>query len=158
MTLKEIGGLILRPEVECLFSGNYTNRRGIRGYYVQLASTNIWCRVSVSHADRHSDRISVSELEAAHTAVRQTGVFIPTRSIAKALESEEAQGTPIRTYFNSAGIRGMWAEFYYEGNWYMLNISQVDAKEYLRQNHWKKDRITNEFLREQGKKYRRRSL
>lgn len=36
MTLNEIADLIISPEAEHVASGNYLNRRGVRGYYLQL--------------------------------------------------------------------------------------------------------------------------
>src|ERR1017187_229773 len=63
VTLNEVADLIVSPEAEHLSRGNCLNRRGIRGYYLQLKCGSNWCKISVSHADRHSDRITVVELD-----------------------------------------------------------------------------------------------
>jgi hypothetical protein len=47
------------------------------GYYVQLKCGNHWCKVSISHADRHSARITAEELEAIDHNALQPSVVIP---------------------------------------------------------------------------------
>lgn len=52
VTLREAADLILLTEAELLLLGTYVNRRGVRGYFVQIKCGNHWCKVSVSHAER----------------------------------------------------------------------------------------------------------
>ena len=63
LTLNEVADLIDSRNAELLRWGNYLNRRGIRGYYMQVKCGDHWCKISVSHADRHADRITVNELD-----------------------------------------------------------------------------------------------
>jgi hypothetical protein len=153
--LSEVGDLILATDAEILLLGNYVNRRGMRGYFVQIKCGNHWCKVSVSHADRHSARITVSELDVIDTTMLQSALVVPIGSISGALKSRSAQETPINTYLNSAAVEGIWAEFYYEGNWYMVSVSHIDAPTYATSEEL--ERMADEFLWQQGsRKYRRR--
>jgi hypothetical protein len=56
MTIDEIADLLVSPEAELLPTGNYLNRRGVLGYFMQVKCGAHWCKVSVSHAERNSDR------------------------------------------------------------------------------------------------------
>ena len=60
MTLHEVADLIVSPQAETLLRGNYVNKRGVRGYFVQIKCGNHWCKVSVSNADHHSARVTFS--------------------------------------------------------------------------------------------------
>jgi hypothetical protein len=123
VTLHEIADLLLSPMAECLSHGNYLNRRGIRGYYVQIKCGNHWCKVSVSHADRHSARITIGELNALDPSTLFPALVIPISSISTALKSSDAEQVPTNCYRNSTGIEGIWTEFHHRGNWYMVSLS-----------------------------------
>jgi len=45
-------------------------------------------------------------------------------------------------------VPGVWAEFRYDTNWYMISVSHVDIP--ARATPAQKDRIADEFLRQQG--------
>ena len=47
LTLSEVADLLISPHAEQLCHGNYTNRRNIRGYYVQLKCGNHWCKAEI---------------------------------------------------------------------------------------------------------------
>ena len=91
MTLSEVADLIISPEAEFLMRGNYVNRRGVRGYFVQIKCGNHWCKVSVSDADYHSGRITVGELDALNGSMLQTAVVIPARSLYWAFKSAQCR-------------------------------------------------------------------
>src|ERR1700675_4978821 len=116
LTLNEVADLLISPEAEQLCQGNYTNRRNIRGYYVQLKCGNHWCKVSISHADKHSARITAEELEAIDHNTLQRSVVIPIDSISSALKSSSGEQAEMHSYTNSSGVEGNWAEFYSQGN------------------------------------------
>jgi len=148
MTLNETADLISSPEAEEVSSGNYLNRRGICGYYLQLKCGTNWCKISVSHAQRHSDRITVVELDQMDPTTLQPTLVIPVGSISAALKSSDAERAAIETYFNSVAVQGIWAEFYHKGNWYMVSVSHIDIPAYARSDEL--ERITDEFLWQQG--------
>jgi len=154
MTLNEIADLITSPEAECLSRGNYLNRRGIRGYYMRLKCGSNWCKLSVSHADRHSDRINVVELNEIDPTTVQPALVIPVSSISAALKSSAAEQAAIESYFNNAAVEGVWAEFYHGGNWYMVSVSHVDVPAYAKPEEL--ERIADEFLWQQEQPRRRR--
>lgn len=147
MTIDEIADLIASPQAECLSSGNYLNRRGIRGYYLQVKCGSNWCKVSVSHADRHSDRITVDELDAIDPNTLQPTVVIPIASISAALKSSSAEQASVGSYVNSAAVEGVWAELHHNGNWYMISVSHLDVPTYASPEEL--ERIADEFLRQQ---------
>ena len=154
MTLSEVADLIRLPHAEHLCNGNYINRRGIRGYYVQLKCGNHWCKVSISHADRLAARITAAELEAIDLNSLQPAVVIPIDSISSALKSSTAEQTEVHTYANSSAVEGNWAEFYFHGNWYMISVSHVDVPAYASSEEL--EFIADEFLRQQSGRHRRR--
>jgi hypothetical protein len=155
MTLNEVADLIVSPEAEALSRGNYLNRRGIPGYYLQLKCGSNWCKVSVSHANRHSDRTTVTELDEIDPNTVRHADIIPVSSISAALKSPAAEQAPISSYFNNVGVEGIWGEFYYQGNWYMVSVSHVDVPAYATPDDL--ERIADELLWQQGpRKYRRR--
>ena len=154
MTLNEVADLIVSPEAESLSCGNYLNRRGIRGYYLQLKCGNNWCKISVSHADRHSDRITVVELDEIDLSTLQPALVIPVSSISTALKSSAAEQASIEIYLNNSAVEGVWAEFYHNGNWYMVSVSHVDVPAYAKPEEL--ERIADEFLWQQGQARRKR--
>jgi len=154
MTLNEVADLIASPEAESLSRGNYLNRRGIRGYYLQLKCGNNWCKISVSHADRHSDRITVVELDELDLTTLQPALVIPVSSISAALKSSVAEQAAIQIYFNNSAVEGVWAEFYHNGNWYMVSVSHVEVPAYAKPEEL--ERIADEFLWQQGQARRKR--
>jgi hypothetical protein len=154
MTLNEIADLIISPESEHLSCGNYINRRGIRGYYVQLKCGSNWCKISVSHADRHADRITFVELNEIDPITLQPALVIPISSISAALKSPQAGQAAIEIYFNNVAVQGLWAEFYENGNWYMVSVSNVDVPRCTRPDEL--ERIADEFLWQQGHVRRKR--
>lgn len=154
MTLNEVGDLILAPGAEVLLFGNYVNRRGIRGYFVQIKCGNNWCKVSVSNADRHAARITVGELDGIDATMLQHSV-IPNSFVSGALKSRVAEETAVNIYVNSAAVEGVWAEFHYEGNWYMVSVSHIDVPVHATSEEL--ERMADEFLLQQGsRKLRRR--
>jgi hypothetical protein len=154
MALNEVADLIVSPETESLSRGNYLNHRGIRGYYLQLKCRNNWCKISVSHADRHSDRMTVVELDELDLTTLQPALVIPVSSISTALKSSAAQQASIEIYFNNSAVEGVWAEFYHDGNWYMVSVSHVDVPVYAKPEEL--ERIADEFLWQQGQARRKR--
>lgn len=154
VTLNEVADLIVSPEAEHLSRGNYLNRRGIRGYYLQLKCGSNWCKISVSHADRHSDRITVVELDELDPTTLQPSLVIPMSSISDALKSSAAEQAAIESYYNNSAVEGFWAEFYRNGNWYMISISHVDVPTHVKPEEL--DRIADEFLWQQGQARRKR--
>ena len=148
MTLNEVADLILSPQAETLLRGNYVNKRGVRGYFVQVKCGNHWCKVSVSNAEHHSARITVEELEGIDSSMLQPAVLVPNSSISDALKSSAAQDTLVSTYLNSAEVEGIWAEFRYAANWYMVSVSHIDVPIYAKSEEL--ERIADEFLLQQG--------
>lgn len=155
MTLSEVADLLISPESEFLAHGNYVNRRGIRGYYVQVKSGNHWCKVSISHADRNANRITAEELEDIRHNTLQSAVMIPLSSISFALRSCPAEQAPINVYTNSSSVEGNWAEFYFEGCWYMITISHVDVPAYASSEEL--EMIADDLLRQQVSGRKRRA-
>ena len=151
MTLNEIADLIISPTTERVSHGNYLNRRGIRGYYLQVRSGNHWCKISVSHADRHAARLTIGELDQIDPRTCELSVIVPAESISAALKSNDAENASVNTYVNSSAVEGIWAEFYHAGNWYMVSLSHVEVPVYARPEEL--ERITDEFLRQQGQKW-----
>jgi hypothetical protein len=147
MTLNEVADLIISPEAERLACGNYTNRRGVRGYYLQVKCGNQWCKVSVSHAERHSDRITAEELHEIDRSTLQA-IVIPTDSISLALRSRAAEAASLIKYENSTAVEGMWAEFCHNGHWYMISVSSIDTQ--VRARPEELETAADEFLWQQG--------
>jgi hypothetical protein len=156
VTLDEVADLIAAPASELLSTGNYVNRRGILGYFMQVKCGDHWCKVSVSHAERHSDRLSVEELDRIDPTNLRPAVIIPVPSISAALRSSAGRDTPINTYLNAAGIEGIWAEFRFEGNWYMLSVSHIDVPTHASPADL--EMIADEFLRQQSHNHGRRRI
>ncbi len=148
MTLNEVADLILSPQAETLLRGNYVNKRGVRGYFVQIKCGNHWSKVSVSNAEHHSARITVEELEGIDSSMLQPTVLVPNSFISDALKSRAAQDTLVSTYLNSAEVEGIWAEFRYATNWYMVSVSHIDVPIYAKSEEL--ERIADEFLLQQG--------
>jgi len=144
MTLNEVADLIVSPQAETLLRGNYVNKRGVRGYFVQIKCGSHWCKVSVSNADHHSARVTVEELDSIDSSMLEPAVLVPTSSISDALKSHAAQGTPVNTYLNGVDIEGIWAEFRHTANWYMVRVSHIDVPTYAKSEEL--ERITDEFL------------
>jgi len=158
VTLNEVADLIVSPHAETLLRGNYVNKRGVRGYFVQIKCANHWCKVSVSNADHHSARVTVEELEAIDSSMLEPAVLVPNSSISEALKSRAGQDTSVNTYLNSAEVEGIWAEFRDAANWYMVSVSHIDVPTYAKSEEL--ERITDEFLFQQGfrklsRRYRR---
>lgn len=147
MTLNEVADLISSPETERLTCGNYMNRRDARGYYLQVKCGDHWCKVSVSHADRHSERITADELHEIDRSTLQP-IVIPTDSISSALRSQAAEAASLSKYENSSAVEGMWAEFYHNGHWYMISVSSIDIQVYARPEEL--ETAADEFLWQQG--------
>jgi hypothetical protein len=154
LTLSEVADLLISPHAEQLCQGNYTNRRNIRGYYVQLKCGNHWCKVSISHADRHAARITAEELEAIDHNTLQPSVVIPIASISSALKSGSGDQAEMRTYTNSSAVEGNWAEFYFQSNWYMISVSRVDVPAFASPEEL--EMMADELLRQQSGRQRRR--
>ncbi len=154
MTLSEVADLITSPEAEFLMRGNYVNKRGVRGYFVQIKCGNHWCKVSVSNADHHSNRVTVDELDSLHASMLESAVIIPPESLSSAFKSAAASSATVRSYLNSAGVEGIWAAFYYAGNWYMVSVSHVDVPVYATPEEL--DRLADEFLFQQGSRHGKR--
>lgn len=154
LSLSEVADLLTSSHAEQLCNGNYENRRGVRGYYLQTKCGNHWCKISISHADRHAGRISAEELDAIDLNTLQTTVVIPTDSIASALKSSSAEQAVVHPYTNSSGVEGNWAEFCFHGNWYMISVSHMDVPAYASPEEL--EMLADEFLRQQSSKNRRR--
>lgn len=130
------------------------NRRGVLGYYLQVKCGNQWAKISVSHADRHSDRVTVDELDDIDPSCLQPALVIPTESISSALRSGDADRASVHEYTNRSAVEGIWAEFYHKGNWYMISISHVDCP--ARASSEDLESIADNLLRQQGQGPRRR--
>lgn len=156
MTLNEIADLITSPEAEPVSCGNYFNRRGVRGYYVQVKCGNNWCRVSVSHADKHSHRISLDELNEIDGSTLRPAVTIPISSISSAIRSAADRDASLHTYTNSSGVEGLWAAFQYNRNWYMISVSHVEVPVFAKPEEL--ERMADDFLWQQGAIKRKRRL
>ena len=154
MTLPEVADLIDSPLTEWLCRGNYINRRGIRGYYIQVKCGNYWCKVSVSAADLHADRLTVDELDEIDSTQLAQEVIIPRLSISYAIRTASEQGVSVNQYLNRKGIEGIWADFFLDGNWYMVSVSHIDVPTHPTPAEL--DRIADEFLRHQGSGRRKR--
>src|SRR5436305_372739 len=149
MTLNEVADLIDSRNAELLRWGNYLNRRGVRGYYMQMKCGDHWCKISVSDADRHADRITVNELDEIGADVQEDTTKIPRISISFALRTAgHLEEVAVNRYLNSAGVEGIWSEFYFESNWYMVSVSHIDVPVYAALDEL--ERIADEFLRQQG--------
>lgn len=98
---------------------------------------------------------TVAELDEIDPNTVRPAVIIPVSSISAALKSPAAERAPISSYFNNAGVEGIWAEFHYCGNWYMVSVSHIDVPAYATPDDL--ERIADELLWQQGpRKYRRR--
>jgi len=107
MTIDEIADLLRSTEGELLPAGNYVNRRGVLGYFMQVKCGAHWCKVSVSHVERHCDRTTAKELNEIDSKTLKRAVVIPAQSIADALKSAEGQGARLDKYENASGIEGL---------------------------------------------------
>ena len=148
MTLCEVADLIDSPRTEWLCRGNYVNRRGVRGYYIQVRAGNCWCRVSVSDADNHADRLTVAELDEIDSTHLGPEVIIPRLAISSAVRTASEQNVPVNRYVNRNGVEGIWAEFCIDGSWYMLSVSHIDVP--VRPTRSELERIADELLRQQS--------
>jgi hypothetical protein len=156
VTLSEVADLIISTEAEFLVRGNYVNRRGVRGYFVQLKCANHWCKVSVSNAEHHSGRITIDELNELNGDTLIASAVIPARSLWRAFTSAIASNAVIHPYQNSGGVDGIWAEFHHDGSWYMVSVSHIDVP--VNATHEELDRLADEFLLQQGRKRERRKF
>jgi hypothetical protein len=147
MTLSEVADLITSQRTVELAHGNYYNRRFVRGYYVQLKCADHWCKISISNVDQLIARISVRELDAVDPSALTLDEIIPLNSIATAVKWA-SDSTNLQPYNNSSMVPGVWTEFRYGNNWYMISVSHVDVP--LRATPAQKDRIADEFLEQQG--------
>jgi hypothetical protein len=154
MTLDEIADLIASAEAKQISSGNYHNQRGIRGYFVQVKCGNHWCKVSVSHADKHSDRIRLEELNELDSSAVRPAVTIPVQSISSAIRSAANRDAPLHRYRNSSDIDGVWAEFHHNGNWYMVSVSHIDVPVFAKPAEL--ERMADDLLWQQGAMKRNR--
>src|SRR5260370_41872815 len=98
MTSDEIAELLLSAEGELLPAGNYVNRRGVLGYFMQVKCGAHWCKVSVSHVERHSDRTTAKELNEIDPRTLRPTVIIPVQSIADTLKSSQGRKALVNTY------------------------------------------------------------
>lgn len=153
VSLNEIADLITAPAARILFDGNYWNRRGIRGYYVQIKCGNQWCKVSVSHAEHGLHRIMVEELDEIDAVTLEPTIRIPLSQISVAFRSRAAEQALVHDYMNSSGIKGIWAEFYRDGHWYMVSVSHIDVPAHLSTADL--ERIAGQLLRQQTPRHRR---
>jgi hypothetical protein len=80
----------------------------------------------VSHVERHSDRTTAKELNEIDPRTLKPAVAIPVQSIAEALKSSQGRASQLHTYENTSGIEGIWTEFHFEDNWYMVSVSHID--------------------------------
>ena len=101
MTIDEIADLLLSPEAELLPASNYVNRRGVLGYFLQVKCGAYWCKASVSHVERHSDRTTVKELSEINAKTLKPAVAIPVQSLAHALKSTQGRTANLNTYENA---------------------------------------------------------
>ncbi len=154
MTTDEIADLLLSMEAEYLPGGNYVNRRGVVGYFMQVKSGSHWCKVSVSHVERHIDRTTASELNEIDPRTLKPATAIPADAIANALRSPVGRTAPLNAYENASGIEGLWTEFCFEGHWYMVSVSHIDLP--VRISSAELEMIADEFLAQQGNMNRRR--
>ncbi len=154
MTIDEIADLLLSAEAELLAAGNYVNRRGVLGYFMRVKCGAHWCNVSVSHVERHSDRTTAEELNEINPLTLKLTVEIPVQSIADALKSPEGRKARLNGYENASGIEGLWTEFCFEGNWYMISVSHIDLP--TRISNEELEMAADEFLAQQGNMKRRR--
>lgn len=154
MTMDEIAELLVSAEGELLPSGNYVNRRGVLGYFMQVKCGAHWCKVSVSHVERHSDRTTAKELNEIDPKTLNLGVVIPAQSIANALKSSEGRRARLDKYENASGIEGLWTEFHFERNWYMVSVSHIDLL--TRVSNAELEIIADEFLSQQGNMKKKR--
>jgi hypothetical protein len=154
MTIGEIADLLLSAEAEFLPSGNYVNRRGVLGYFMQIKSGRNWCKVSVSHVERHSDRTTAKELNEIDPRTLKVVVGIPVEAIANALKSSEGKKAHLHVYENASGIEGLWTEFCVEENWYMVSVSHVDLPAFISNSEL--EMVADEFLSQQGNMKKRR--
>lgn len=84
----------------------------------------------------------------------QPSLVIPASSISVALKSSAGERATIESYFNNSAVEGVWAEFYHNGNWYMVSVSHVDVP--ARAKPEELDTIADEFLWQQGQARRKR--
>jgi hypothetical protein len=128
LAFDEIAGLIASPHAELLCRGNYVNRRGVRGYYIQVKCADHWCKVSISHVDRNYSRLTIDELDALDGSRLESAVTsIPIPAIVSAFEVASRTNGTLNKYSNASGIEGLWAEFLHDGSWYMVSVSHVDV-------------------------------
>jgi hypothetical protein len=155
MTIDEIADLVLSPEAEILPASNYVNRRGVLGYFMQVKCGSHWCKISVSNVECHSDRTTAKELDEIDPRTLRPTIAIPVRSISDALKSPQGRAAHVDTYENASGIEGIWIEFQFEGNWYMVSVSHIDLP--ARISREELEMVADEFLSQQGnikKRYR----
>ena len=149
MTISELADfLTLEPEI--LFDGNYRNRRGIVGYFVQLKCDDHWVRVSVSNVASVHGGMSVAEMDVLTKAdlIAQKPFIVKVRTIGMALRQIGVRGCEWKPYENSMFVPGVWLEQEFGGHWYMVSVSRVEGLD--RASPERIDEGADEFLRRMG--------
>jgi hypothetical protein len=94
------------------------------------------------------------ELDAIDHNALQPSLVIPIASISSALKSASGEQADMHAYTNSSGVEGNWAEFHFQGNWYMISVSHVDVPAFASPEEL--EMIADEFLRQQSGRHRKR--
>ncbi len=149
MTISELADF-LSLEPATLFHGNYRNRRGLIGYFVQLQCGEHWVKVSVSNASSGNGGISRDELGAMtkDDLIAETPFPVSLRTIAAAIRHIASRGTEWKPYENAVYVPGVWLEERLTEHWYMVSVSRVEGLNDIPPERL--DEPADEFLRRMG--------
>jgi len=149
MTISELADFLATDPV-ALLNGNYRNRRGHIGYFVQLKCGDHSVKVSVSNVASIISGISPENLDAMtkEDLISEAPFIVPLQRIAKAIHYIGDRGVEWKRYRNANFVPGVWLEEKAGEHWYMVSVSHVEGLESVPQEHM--DEPADEFLRRMG--------
>lgn len=149
MTIDELADF-LAAEPGVLLNGNYRNKRGHIGYFVQLQCGDHWVKVSVSNVVSTQMGISPEKLDAMskEDLISEKPFIVPLRWIARAIHRIGLRGAEWKSYDNASFVPGVWLEERVGEHWYMVSISRVEGLESVKREQL--DEPADEFLRRMG--------
>jgi hypothetical protein len=103
MTLVEISQALKSPNARVMGAGTYANRRGVKGYKVEIRTPGHWIKLSLP---RRESAVGLSE-------------------IAAALGSTEAQVMLDSDYERRSGSCGHYVTVFSNQQWYLISVSDV---------------------------------
>ncbi len=149
MTINELADfLAIEPAI--LFDGNYRNKWGHIGYFVQLQCGEHWVKASVSNVASTHGGISRQELDAMtkEDLLADKPFTISLRTIADTVRRVGLRGTEWKAYQNAVFVPGVWLEEKAGEHWYMVSVSRIEGLESVPPERM--DEPADEFLRRMG--------